>query len=144
MMPIGLSLPIIAGLDVRYEWAVLPEALIGVGVLIFLPGFFLIEWALFTNSHFETTVRIQADRNHRVVTGGPYRLVRHPGYVGASVMYLAAPLILGTSWAFAPAGLMIILFIIRTALEDRTLREELEGYQEYAGRTMYRLVPGVW
>lgn len=144
MMPISLALPIVAGLDIRYEWAALPEKLIGVGALIFLPGFFLIEWALFTNPHFETTVRIQADRNHRVVTNGPYRLVRHPGYVGALVMYLAAPLILGTAWAFVPAGLITLLFIIRTALEDRTLKNELTGYEEYSRRTRCRLVPGIW
>lgn len=144
MMPIVPALPVIAGLDIRYEWAVLPEALIGVGVLVFLSGFFLIEWALFTNAHFETTVRIQTDRNHKVVTDGPYRLVRHPGYVGASIMYLAAPVILGAAWAFVPAGLMIFLFIIRAGLEDHTLKKELTGYEEYSRRTRYRLIPGVW
>jgi protein-S-isoprenylcysteine O-methyltransferase Ste14 len=89
-------------------------------------------------------VRIQQDREHTVQTGGPYRFVRHPGYAGGAIGYLATPLALGSLWAFIPAGLLIVVIVVRTALEDKTLRDELVGYAEYAQRTRYRLLPGVW
>ena len=79
-----------------------------------------------------------------VVSSGPYRIVRHPGYLAAIVGSLAAPLILGSLWAFAPVVAGALLFTARTALEDRTLRQELAGYPEYASRTRFRLLPGIW
>ncbi|MBE3086692.1 MAG: isoprenylcysteine carboxylmethyltransferase family protein, partial [Bacteroidetes bacterium] len=84
------------------------------------------------------------DRSHQVATSGPYKYVRHPGYVGFIVLNLATPLILGSIWALIPAAILSILFIIRTSLEDRTLRNELEGYKEYAQKVQYRLIPGIW
>jgi protein-S-isoprenylcysteine O-methyltransferase Ste14 len=89
-------------------------------------------------------VRIQEDRGHAVASGGPYRYVRHPGYVGMMAMLLVAPLVLGSLWALIPAGLAVSIFVVRTALEDRMLQEELEGYQDYVQRVSYRLLPGVW
>ena len=87
---------------------------------------------------------IQTDRGHRVVTTGPYRIVRHPGYVAAILGALAGPLMFGSVWSFIPAGLIIILFIWRTALEDRTLQKELDGYMQYTQKTRYRLMPLLW
>jgi protein-S-isoprenylcysteine O-methyltransferase Ste14 len=104
----------------------------------------LLTWSMAANAFFAQTVRIQEDRGHTVATGGPYRYVRHPGYVGGILFQVATPLILGSVWALIPAGLTVCLTIIRTALEDRTLLEELDGYKEYAGRVRYRLLPGVW
>jgi protein-S-isoprenylcysteine O-methyltransferase Ste14 len=95
-----------------------------------------------SNRFFSTAVRIQLDRGHVVETGGPYRYVRHPGYVGAIVGTFA--LVLGSLWALLPGVVLAVLFVVRTALEDRTLRRKLPGYEVYAGRVRYRLVPGVW
>ena len=96
------------------------------------------------NAFFSTMVRIQHDRGHAVATGGPYRFVRHPGYVGAMLFTVAVPVMLGSWWALIPAGLAVPLYVLRTVLEDRTLHEELPGYAEYAQGTRYRLLPGVW
>jgi protein-S-isoprenylcysteine O-methyltransferase Ste14 len=89
-------------------------------------------------------VRIQTERGHRVIDRGPYAWVRHPGYVGFAGWILSAPLLLGSAWAWAPAGLALAGLVIRTALEDRTLQAELPGYRDYAARVRFRLVPGLW
>ncbi len=137
--------PVVAGLDVgRSGEARVPLAGMYAGLAIMLLAYLLGAWAMAVNEHFELLVRIQTDRGHRVVTSGPYRIVRHPGYLAAIVGGLTSPLILGSLWAFAPVVAGALLFTARTALEDRTLREELAGYQEYAARTRHRLLPGIW
>jgi len=140
-----LGVPIIAGLDERFGWSPPLAAAIQVVGLVFLAlaqGLF--TWAMVSNKFFSTAVRIQTDRNHTVATGGPYRYVRHPGYVGYVVSSFATPLALGSLWGLIPAGLTMCFLIVRTALEDRALLDELDGYKEYAGRVRYRLLPGVW
>ncbi|HET7090306.1 MAG TPA: isoprenylcysteine carboxylmethyltransferase family protein [Anaerolineae bacterium] len=140
-----VATPVVAGLDARFGWTgSYPLALHVLGALAFALGLALFSWAMISNAFFATVVRIQTDRGHTVCTTGPYRFVRHPGYVGGIVQSLAVPLLLGSPWALVPGGLAALLMIIRTALEDRTLREELPGYVDYAQRTRYRLVPGVW
>ncbi len=104
----------------------------------------LFTWSMMSNKYFSTLVRIQIERNHTVSTGGPYSFVRHPGYVGYILFNFATPFILGSLWALIPAGTVFILLVIRTGLEDRTLKKELDGYKEYAKRVKYRLVPGIW
>ncbi len=104
----------------------------------------MVEWATGSNAFFSLTVRIQKERGQAVVEGGPYRFVRHPSYVGGILFELAAPIMLGSWWALIPGGLDAVLFVIRTALEDKTLQAELDGYPAYTERTRYRLVPGVW
>jgi protein-S-isoprenylcysteine O-methyltransferase Ste14 len=89
-------------------------------------------------------VRIQKERGHFVVTDGPYRIVRHPGYAGVSIFLLTSGLALGSVWSLIPNSLMVGLLIVRTALEDKTLQEELEGYPAYTQQTRYRLIPGIW
>ena len=101
-------------------------------------------WSMAANAFFSMIVSIQKDRGHTVVTDGPYRYVRHPGYAGSILFTIATPLVLGSLWAFIPCGLAAALFVVRTALEDRTLQEELPGYKEYAQQTRYRLLPGIW
>ena len=96
------------------------------------------------NRFFAAVVRIQEDRGHTVISSGPYRVVRHPGYAGGTWTWLAMPLMLGTLWSYIPAIATVAFICLRTALEDRTLRKELPGYAEYAQRTRYRLVPGIW
>jgi protein-S-isoprenylcysteine O-methyltransferase Ste14 len=140
-----LITPIVAGFDaVRFRWSSLPIAALYVGAAIIAVVVPFGTWAMVENEHFEQFVRIQTDRKHRVVTSGPYRIVRHPGYAGSVLGTLGVPLMLGSWWAFVPAGAVILLFIIRTALEDQTLRKELEGYEAYAQRTRFRLLPGIW
>ena len=96
------------------------------------------------NPFFEKTVRIQSERGHRVVDTGPYRLVRHPGYLGFFAWILSTPLLLGSWWAFGPAVVSVAAVVVRTALEDRTLKAELPGYADYARCVRYRLIPGLW
>jgi protein-S-isoprenylcysteine O-methyltransferase Ste14 len=147
-IPLGLfslGTPIVAGLDVRFDWSpqlALAIHLIGLAFMGLGQGLF--TWSMVSNKFFSTSVRIQMDRDHTVATGGPYRYVRHPGYVGYIVSAFATSLALGSLWALIPAALTLCLFVVRTALEDRTLLEELDGYQDYAARVRYRLLPGVW
>jgi protein-S-isoprenylcysteine O-methyltransferase Ste14 len=104
----------------------------------------LSSWAVVSNKFFSDVIRIQTDRGHTVISDGPYRFMRHPGYVGMILYSLAAPFLLDSPWALIPGGLTVLLVIVRTVVEDRTLLEQLDGYQEYAGRVRYRLLPGVW
>lgn len=135
----------VAGMDQRLAWTgPLPVSLHVAGATIFAVGFALFSWAMVTNAYFAATVRIQTERGHKVCTSGPYRFLRHPGYVGAILQTLGAPLLLGSLWALLPGGLAALLMVMRTALEDRTLHEELAGYQEYTQRVPYRLLPGLW
>ncbi len=136
---------IVIGLDERFEWS--PQLAWGIHLiaLAFLAlGQGLFTWAMASNKFFSTAVRIQTDRSHAVASSGPYRYVRHPGYVGYIISWLATSLALGSLWALIPVGLVMCLLVLRTALEDKTLLEELDGYQDYAARVRYRLLPGVW
>lgn len=101
-------------------------------------------WAMAANRFFSATVRIQEEHGHSVISQGPYRFVRHPGYTGGIIYQIAVPLVLGSWWALIPSLLAVACFILRTALEDHTLQAELDGYQTYAQRVRYRLLPGVW
>jgi protein-S-isoprenylcysteine O-methyltransferase Ste14 len=137
--------PLVMGLDAgHYHWSNLGLGATVLGVAIFSFGWLLLTWAMLVNPHFETTVRIQTDRHHRVVSAGPYAVVRHPGYVGASFWIFGSPLIVGSAYGLIPAGITILLLVLRTCLEDKTLQAELPGYAEYAKQVRYRLVPGVW
>jgi protein-S-isoprenylcysteine O-methyltransferase Ste14 len=136
---------ILAGLDVRFEWtAQMPLALQIAALVVAALGYALGTWAMGANAFFSKIVRIQKDRGHAVATGGPYRYLRHPGYLGTIVFELATPIMLGSLWALIPGGLGALLLIIRTVLEDRTLHEELDGYEKYAQKVRYRLLPGIW
>jgi protein-S-isoprenylcysteine O-methyltransferase Ste14 len=138
-------LPFAMGLDVgRYHWSNLGLWATVLGLVIFSFGWILLTWAMLVNPHFEATVRIQTDRHHRVVTTGPYAVVRHPGYVGASLWVLGSPLIVGSAYGLIPAGLTVGLLVLRTWLEDKTLQAELPGYTEYTKQVRYRLLPGIW
>jgi protein-S-isoprenylcysteine O-methyltransferase Ste14 len=145
LLALTVALPIIAGLDaVRFNWAPLPIWTMYPGIGLFAGSAALITWVLVKNPHAESSVRIQEDRGHFVIRTGPYRSVRHPMYVGLILLYLSMALILGSMWALAVAAAITILLLGRTALEDKTLRRELPGYEEYTAVTRYRLVPGIW
>lgn len=107
-------------------------------------GYALVVWATRSNAYFSQIVRIQSERGHQVAAGGPYRFVRHPAYIGMILTELGSSLMLGSWLALIPGVISALLFIVRTALEDRTLLAELNGYTEFAQKTRYRLLPGIW
>lgn len=137
--------PVVMGLDVgRHRWLSLGPWAATLGVLLFSLGWLLITWAMVVNTHFEVTVRIQTDRGHKVITTGPYAILRHPGYLGAALWALGSPLVVGSAYGLIPAGLTVVVLILRTRREDHTLQAELAGYREYIARVRYRLLPGIW
>ena len=136
---------VVAGLDMRFGWK--PEIPLAVQMAAFalgLLGVGLIVWAMAANRYAAVYARIQQERGHAVATAGPYCFVRHPFYVGTITFSLTVPVALGSPWALISGGLAALLFVVKTALEDRLLQSGLEGYREYAERVRYRLVPGVW
>jgi protein-S-isoprenylcysteine O-methyltransferase Ste14 len=136
---------ILAGLDQRYGWTggfPLTAQIAAITVCVLSSGLF--SWAMASNIFFSQIVRIQADRGHAVATNGPYRYVRHPGYVGMILFEFGISALLASWWALVAGGLCATLLILRTALEDRTLQAELTGYVDYAHQVRYRLLPGIW
>jgi protein-S-isoprenylcysteine O-methyltransferase Ste14 len=135
---------VVAGLDARRNavphagWTTLGGYLLGIaGVGVTLAS-------LAANRFFSSVVRIQTDRGHAVVNTGPYAIVRHPGYVGMALTTVGTPLMLASSWAWWPCAVTLLVIVLRTAMEDRTLRRELAGYEEFTSRTRSRLIPGLW
>jgi len=134
-----------AGMDALYHWSAgfsLGWELFGLALIVL--GYLLGSYALVENAYFSGTVRIQEERGHKVVSSGPYKWVRHPGYAGSVLGSLGMPLLLDSAWAYLPALVLIAFFVLRTSLEDRFLQENLPGYREYAQKVRYRLLPGVW
>jgi len=144
--PLIYIIPLIAALDGgRYHWTtVFPQWINVVAFVIIFLGFTLVILSLWTNQFFSTTVRIQKDRGHHVINKGPYAFIRHPGYTGNIISYLATPIALNSLWALIPVGLYTILLITRTALEDKTLQKELPGYMDYTAKVRYRLFRWIW
>ncbi len=137
---------IVAAIDVgRTHWSDTVPPVLQIAALFGLAaGFGLAIRAMIVNRFFSAVVRLQTDRGHHVVTNGPYRIVRHPGYVGIIVGCMCSPLVLG-SWLAAVLMIpCVAIFLRRTVLEDRFLHESLDGYAQYADRVRYRLVPGLW
>ncbi len=147
LMALSLSFPvvIVAGLDHRFGWSpVFPTWLNLTGILLVAIGYAFATWALVENRFFSTMMRIQTDRGHVVCDSGPYRIVRHPGYAGNLLALPGIVLALDSAWTLVPVAVALVIAVIRTALEDRTLQEELPGYPEYTSRVRYRLFPGVY
>lgn len=136
---------ILPGLDKRFGWSSEVGLAVHIAGLIFYAlGMGLFTWSMASNPFFSTAVRIQMERDHVVASSGPYRYVRHPGYIGYVVAWMATALALGSLWTLIPATLIVITLIVRTALEDRTLQQKLDGYSEYSEQVKYRLLPGIW
>ena len=140
---------VVAGLDFRNGWTqdaglAIPPPVQWAALVVTALTYALLVWAMTANAFFSKIVRIQDDRGHAVATTGPYRIVRHPGYVGSVISYISIPLMLGSLWSLLPGLPAAVLMVVRTGLEDRTLRRELPGYEAYAGRVRYRLFPGLW
>ena len=147
LMAVSISFPlvIVAGLDHRFGWS--PEFPLWLNILGFIliaVGYAIASWAMAENSFFSSMVRIQTERGHVVCDSGPYRFVRHPGYAGNILPLPGIALALSSAWTLIPAAVALAIAITRTALEDRTLQEELPGYREYAQRVRYRLMPGIY
>ena len=144
-LSVGFPLVIVAGLDHRFDWSpVFPLWVIVLGFFLIALGYAFSVWAFVENRFFSSVVRIQTDRGHEVCDSGPYRIVRHPGYAGNILPLLGIMLALSSLWTLIPAAVALVIAVIRTTLEDRTLQEELPGYQEYAHRVDYRLIPGIY
>jgi len=141
----SLFILVVAGLDKVFGWTT-PFSFNAkvLSLIVIVLGYVLGSWALIENRFFSGVVRIQTDRGQKVVSTGPYRFVRHPGYAGALWTFLFMPILLDSLWAFIPTLLLIGILILRTSLEDRTLQAELPGYADYAKKTRYRLLPGIW
>jgi protein-S-isoprenylcysteine O-methyltransferase Ste14 len=139
-----VGIPLLAGLDQRFGWSTFGLAAHLAGAVAFVLGLALFSWSMVANAHFATVVRIGHEGEHAVCDRGPYRFVRHPGYVGGIVQAFALPLILGSWWALLAGAVAALFLVLRTVLEDRTLAEDLPGYQEYAARVRYRLLPCIW
>jgi protein-S-isoprenylcysteine O-methyltransferase Ste14 len=146
VMVVGtLAVIVTAGLDARFGWSKpITPALWWAALCVAFVSQLFVLWAMAFNRFFTTTVRIQVERGHQVVSRGPYQFVRHPGYAGSILYTLAIPFVLGSIWTFIPASLTVALIIVRTFFEDRTLQAELPGYRDYAANTSRRLFPGVW
>ena len=149
LMPIVLAafaliLPVAALDDGRFHWAPAGDVWVVLGYLLLVIGFAGVAWAQAVNRHFEPSVRIQSERDHHVIDTGPYAYVRHPGYIFGSLMAVGAALSLGSWWAVLPAVVVTTMLAFRTNLEDATLQRELPGYAEFAQKTRFKWVPGVW
>lgn len=141
----GALIPITAGVEALLDGSTLFSIVVKIiALILIIAGYAIGSYALIANRFFSGMVRIQTERGHQLVTGGPYRWVRHPGYAGALLTYFATPLFLDSPWTFVPVLLLALVLIIRTSKEDKFLQEKLDGYREYAGRVRYRLVPGLW
>ncbi len=141
----GVMVPLIAGLDALVAGP--PPFYLQIKMIslaLMLTGFLLASYALIENRFFSGMVRLQSDRDHYVIKSGPYRWVRHPGYAGSVIAYIATPFFLDSMWSYIPVIFAIIVIVIRTSLEDKFLRTNLMGYTEYAEEVRYRLFPGVW
>jgi protein-S-isoprenylcysteine O-methyltransferase Ste14 len=147
LMALSVSFPpvIVAGLDHRFGWSAdFPLWLNVFGFLLISLGYAFAAWALAENRFFSSVVRIQTERGHVVCDTGPYRFVRHPGYAGNMLALAGMVLALSSVWTLIPVVVALIIAVIRTALEDQTLQDELPGYRDYARCVRYRLIPGIY
>ena len=142
--PMYIIALVLAGLDQRFGWSSVPMDVYWTSVVIYILGQAIFQWARYTNQYFSSVVRIQTDRGQTVCKDGPYRYVRHPGYVGGFLFTITMGLVLGSWVASIPQVIAALMLLWRTAREDRTLQAELPGYTEFASETKYRLVPGIW
>jgi protein-S-isoprenylcysteine O-methyltransferase Ste14 len=144
--PLYVGHLVVAGLDAgRFHWSHgfnVPIQLAATAA--FAAGWALVTWAAVVNRFFSPVVRVQEERGHHLITSGPYRYLRHPGYTGSIVGFLSGPVLLGSWWALVPAVPLALFIVKRTIAEDRFLHAELAGYAEFAARVRCRLIPGIW
>jgi protein-S-isoprenylcysteine O-methyltransferase Ste14 len=135
----------VSGWDHRFGISPALPRTLSVGALVLFASMFgAMAWAMSDNGFFSSAIRLQTERGQTVATGGPYRFLRHPGYLAMIVQFLAIPLSLGSLWAMVPAAAIAALYVYRTKREDGWLIQKLPGYAEYARRVPSRLIPGIW
>ena len=144
--PVYFVILIISILDGgRFDWEPrIPILVVIIGVVVYTIGQIIILWTKKVNKFFSTVVRIQKDRGQTVCKDGPYRFIRHPGYIGGLLHIIVTPFVLSSFWGLIPAVIAVVLLFIRTYLEDKTLQRELKGYADYTNEVRYRLLPGIW
>lgn len=144
--PLYLATLVLGGLDAgRFHWSpIFSWWTYAIVLIVYLLGWGIFQWAKITNRYFSSVVRIQTDRSQTVCQEGPYKIIRHPGYVGGMIFTILTPILLGSLWGLIPQGIAIILMVVRTKLEDDTLQQELPGYTAYVQKVKYRLLPGIW
>jgi protein-S-isoprenylcysteine O-methyltransferase Ste14 len=136
---------VFSGLDRRFHWTGEISVFINIAGLVFIfLGSMLFTWSMVSNKFFSTLVRLQTDRQHTVVTEGPYKYIRHPGYLGYIIFTFTTPIALGAYWGLIFSVTIGILLVVRTSLEDATLTKELRGYAEYTENVKYKLIPFLW
>jgi len=143
-LPLALVHLLMAGLDARFGWSVVPAAVQAAGLLTTVGSLVLVGWTLWSNPYASTAVRIQAERGQTVVTAGPYGYVRHPMYLAVLLFVLGSGPALGSWWSMLPLMPVLVVFVRRTLFEDRMLREELPGYAAYAEKVRSRVLPGIF
>jgi protein-S-isoprenylcysteine O-methyltransferase Ste14 len=145
LAPFALGVLVVAGLDAgRFHWSEVPFGVQFTGLVGLAAALSLVLWAMTVNRFFSPAIYIQSERGHHVITSGPYRFIRHPGYLAAVLIVSFTALTLGSFWALLPAAGYAVLILNRVAREDRFLHAELPGYADYAKRIRYRVLPGVW
>lgn len=136
---------IVMGLDVgRFQWSRLSIHFFIFGVILLIISMVVGMWAMLVNPHFESFARIQKDRDHKVISTGPYKIVRHPGYAAEILSNIVTPLIIGSIFGLIPSAIAVLTLFIRTSQEDKMLQNELNGYSEYAKDVKYKILPGIW
>lgn len=136
--------PILAGVQHRARGGLLSGWTVLLGAALVMGGLAISALAMAHNPFFEGTVRLQTDRDQRVVDTGPYARIRHPGYLGLCLWAAGTPLLLRSMWSL-PIGVATVVWVgIRTGLEDQLLCRGLQGYEAYARRVRWRLLPRVW
>ena len=140
----GFITPCIAGLDYRFELSDMNNNYYLIGIWLYIVSAIFVAWPMLYNPYFEGTIRIQNEKGHKVIDSGPYRIVRHPGYLGMLIGSLSFPFAFNSWISFIPVGIMIILVFIRTNFEDKILIKELEGYKNYTDKVKYRIIPYLW
>ena len=135
---------IVMGLEARFVDPFTNNSSLIIGFLLYIISYVISTWAMLVNRHFETNVRIQKDRHHEVITSGPYRMIRHPGYLAFILATFGIPFIIGSHWGFFNATMGTVLILIRTYKEDQTLQSELDGYKSYSQSVKWRIFPGIW
>jgi protein-S-isoprenylcysteine O-methyltransferase Ste14 len=133
---------VISGFDKRYGWSSVPFIIIIISQLFFLVGYLFLFLTFKENKYLAHTVVVEKDQ--QVVTTGPYAIMRHPMYFSELVMFIFAPLALGSYWAVIPNILLVVILAIRIITEEQVLLSELKGYRDYTKKIRYRLIPGVW
>lgn len=143
--PFFILLYILPGFDaVRFQWSNLPFYISLIGFIVMFLAVFLFFLVSRENTYLSRVVEIQEERGHRVITTGPYRIVRHPMYLSVIILYTSHCFALGSLFSLIPCIFVVIVIILRTIRENKMLNEQLEGYKEYAQKTRYKLIPGIW